>query len=258
MKSLVAFIKKEGLESARSGKGIILIILFVLFGIMNPAIAKLTPWMMEMMADSLADTGLVITEVQVNALTSWTQFFKNIPIALIVFILLYHGIFIREYQTGTLILVLTKGLSRYKVVFAKSALMLMLWTLCYWLCFGITYAYNGYFWDNSIAGNLPAAGVYWWLFGTWVVCLMVFFSTISGSAAGVLLGTGSCVLASYLAGLFPKIGKLVPTALLNSAALMTGAETADSFMKPAIITLLLCIACFAVGVPIMDKRQIIS
>lgn len=256
MKSLIAFIKKEGLESVRSGKMIILIILFALFGIMTPAIAKLTPWMMEMMADSLAETGLVITGVQVNALTSWTQFFKNIPIALIVFILLYHGIFIREYQTGTLILVLTKGLSRYKVVLAKSALMLMLWTLCYWLCFGITYVYNSYFWDNGIAGNLLAAGAYWWLFGIWVVCLMVFFSTISGSSAGVLLGTGSCVLASYLAGLFPKIGKLAPTALLDSAYLLAGAETTDSYRNPLIVTLLLCIACFAVGVPMMDKRQI--
>ncbi len=256
MKSLFAFMKKEGLESVRSGKIIILIILFVLFGIMNPAIAKLTPWMAEMMTDSLVETGMVITEVQVNALTSWTQFFKNIPMALIAFILLYHGIFTKEYQAGTLILVLTKGLSRCKVVLAKSVLMLILWTLCYWLCFGITYVYNSYFWDNSIASNLLAAGADWWLFGIWVVCLLVFFSTISTNAAGVLLGTGFSVLVSYLVGLFPKIGECVPTVLMNSSSLLVGAETADSHMEPLLVTLLLCIACFVIGVPIMDKRQI--
>ena len=43
MKSLLAFMKKEYLEAARTGKIVILILLFVLFGIMNPAIAKLTP-----------------------------------------------------------------------------------------------------------------------------------------------------------------------------------------------------------------------
>ncbi len=256
MKPLFAFIKKEVLESIRSGKMTILIIIFVLFGIMNPAIAKLTPWMAEMMADSLAETGMAITEVRVNALTSWTQFFKNIPIALIIFILFYHSIFIKEYQTGTLILVLTKGLSRYKVILAKSVLMLMLWTLCYWLCFGITYAYNNYFWNNGIAGNLLAAGAYWWLFGIWVVCLTVFFSTISSSAAGVLLGTGFSVLVSYLVGFLPKIGKFAPTALMNSSSLLAGAETADGYMKPWIVTLLLCIACFVISIPIMDKRQI--
>ena len=45
MKSLIAFIKKEWMEQVRSGRLLILLILFTLFGIMNPAIAKLTPWM---------------------------------------------------------------------------------------------------------------------------------------------------------------------------------------------------------------------
>ena len=80
MKSLLAFIKKEMLEQRRSGKLIILGILFVVLGIMSPAIAKLTPWLMEMMVDTLAGSGLVFTPVSVSAMDSWTQFFKNMPI----------------------------------------------------------------------------------------------------------------------------------------------------------------------------------
>ena len=53
MKSFVAFFKKELLQSARGGKMWILIGIFLLFGIMNPAIAKLTPWLMEIMAEEL-------------------------------------------------------------------------------------------------------------------------------------------------------------------------------------------------------------
>ena len=55
--------KKECLESVRTGRLIILMLLFVLFGIMNPAIAKLTPWIMEMFADTMAESGLIITDV---------------------------------------------------------------------------------------------------------------------------------------------------------------------------------------------------
>lgn len=256
MKSLFAFMKKEGLESVRSGKIPVLIIVFALFGIMNPAIAKLTPWMAEIMADSLAETGMVITEVQVNALTSWAQFFKNIPMALIVFVLMYHGIFIKEYQTGTLILVLTKGMSRCLVVLAKSALMLMLWTFGYWLCFGITYGYNHYFWDNSIANHLFAAGVFWWLFGIWTVCLVVLFSTVSSNAAGVLLGTGCGVVGSYLIGFLPKIGEFMPTVLMNSSPLLIGEETADGYLKALVVTLSLCVGCLTIGIRLMNKKQI--
>ena len=120
MRAFFAFLKKELLESARSGRLLLLLILFGVFGIMNPAVAKLTPWLLEVMGEELAESGMVITEVTVDALTSWTQFFKNIPMALIAFVLVYGGIFTKEYESGTLILVLTKGISRYKVLLAKA------------------------------------------------------------------------------------------------------------------------------------------
>ena len=77
MKSLFAFMKKEFAEQLRSGRLMILGLLFVLFGIMNPAIAKLTPWLLETMADSLAESGMIITDVKVSAMDSWVQFYKN-------------------------------------------------------------------------------------------------------------------------------------------------------------------------------------
>ena len=65
MRAFLAFMKKEWLEQIRSSRLIILTILFVLFGIMNPAIAKLTPWLFEVMAESLEESGMVVTTVEV-------------------------------------------------------------------------------------------------------------------------------------------------------------------------------------------------
>ena len=115
MRSVIAFTKKEITEQMRTGKVLFLGILFILFGIMNPAVAKLTPWLMEQLSDSLAESGMIITEVKVTALDSWMQFYKNIPMALIAFVLLEAGIFTKEYRTGTLVLSLTKGLRRRDV-----------------------------------------------------------------------------------------------------------------------------------------------
>ena len=74
MKSLLAFIKKETKEQFRSGRLIILGILFVLFGIMNPAVAKLTPWLFEMASDSFAEIGMTVTAVTVSAMDSPYRF----------------------------------------------------------------------------------------------------------------------------------------------------------------------------------------
>ena len=88
-----AFLKKEWMETIRTGRGFLLLLIFGLFGIMNPAIARLTPWMMKVMSESLRDAGFVMTAVEVNAMTSWSQFYKNIPLALIIFVLLVSGCF---------------------------------------------------------------------------------------------------------------------------------------------------------------------
>lgn len=256
MKSFLAFFKKEILDSIRNGKFTVLGILFLIFGIMNPAIAKLMPWMLDLLSDSLSESGMVVTEVTVDALTSWTQFFKNIPIALIVYVLIYGGTFTKEYESGTLILMLTKGLSRYKIVLAKFCVMFLTWTVGYFLCFAVTYGYNAYFWDNSIAAGLMPATGYWWLFGVWIICLMTFFSVLGRNYAGVLLGTGGSVLAVYLISFFPQIKEHTPTFLMNNTSLLIGAESADLFTKAVFTTIILCVVLVAASIPVMNKKRL--
>lgn len=248
--------KKEYLEAARTGKIIILILLFVLFGIMNPAIAKLTPWLMEMMSDTIAESGLIVTNIQVDAMTSWTQFFKNIPMALLAFVLIFSDIFTKEYRSGTLLLVLTKGLSRYKVVLAKTLLLLSLWTSGYGICFAITYGYNAYFWDNGIADNLFFSAAIWWLFGIWVICLIVLFSSLLENNTGVSLCTGGAVLFAYLLGIIPKVKAYSPTMLIDAGSLLAGAEGIDAYRKAVIIAAVLSVICIIVSVPVMNKKQL--
>ena len=254
MKTFIAFIKKELLESVRSGRLMILLALFLLFGIMNPAIAKLTPWMLEMMADELAGSGMTVTDVEVNAITSWVQFFKNIPMALIVFVCLFGGIFTKEYTSGTLILVLTKGLARYKVVLAKTVHMILLWSIGYFLCFAVTYAYNAYFWDNSITNGLMPTVLNWYLFGIFTVCLCVFFSVISKSSSAVLIGTGGVIFCSYLLEMIPKVRDFCPTRLMNTAHIAGGdlPDIAGSLAVASVISLVSII----VSIPIFNKKQL--
>ena len=256
MRTFLAFLKKEYTESVRNGKLLLLLILFGAIGIMNPAVAKLTPWLLETMSESLEESGMTVTAVTVDALTSWTQFFKNVPMALIALVLMYGGIFTKEYERGTLVLMLTKGLSRYKIVLAKAILLLSLWTFGYFLCFGVTYGYNAYFWDNSVAKNLMPAVLNQWLFGLWVLCLTVIFSVFAKSSAAVLIGTGGAALASYILTFFPKAKPFSPASLMNSAAMLAGAESAGEYAKAAVLTSVLCVIFIALSIPIFNKKEI--
>ena len=256
MRSWIACLKKEFTEQARTGKLMFLLILFILFGIMNPAVAKLTPWLMEVMSESLAQSGMVITEVTVSAMDSWVQFFKNIPMALIAFTLLEGAVFTKEYQSGTLVLSLTKGLPRHQIVLAKTTLLVLLWTAGYWLCFAITYGYNAWFWDNTVAQNLMYSVVCWWLFGLWVIALLVLFSTLAGGSSAVLMGTGITVLASYLLGLLPSLKEYVPTVLTDGNSLIYGMAEKESYTASLLICAALTLLCFSAAIPVFRRKQL--
>lgn len=256
MNSLLSFIKKEYLEAARTGKLVILLLIFALFGIMSPAIAKLTPMIAEMFSDTMADSGLIVTTVQVDAMTSWTQFFKNIPIALIAFVLIFSDIFTKEYKSGTLLLVLTKGLSRYKVVLAKTILLLSLWSFGYALCFAITYGYNAYFWDNGVANNLFSSAAFWWLFGVWVIFLIVLFSSLLKNNAGVILCTGAIAIVAYILSMIPKVKVYSPALLMDANSLLAGTEGIDIYIKAVVVAVALSLICVFVSIPVMNKKQL--
>lgn len=253
---MIAFLKKELLEQIRSGKLLFLGILFVLFGVMNPAVAKLTPWLLETLADSMAEGGMTITIGEVTALDSWVQFFKNIPMALIAFVLMEGSIFTREYSSGTLLLSLTKGFARYKVVATKALVLTALWSLGYWLCFGITYGYNAYFWDNSVAQNLLFSVLCWWLFGLWVIALLVLFSSLAKENTGVLLGTGGVVLTCSLFSFIPKVQKFLPTQLTDGNSLIYGAIEMDKYVPALVIAGAMTLVCFVASIPIFNKKQL--
>ena len=251
---MLAMLQKEWMELVRSGRLLSLVVLFTIFGVMNPGIAKLTPWLMEMMAEEMAASGMVITTVEVDALTSWTQFFKNMPMALLAFVVLWGGSLTGELQSGTLTLIVTKGLQRWKIFSSKLGLAVLTWTAGIWYCYGITYAYNAYYWDNSIAEGLVEATAVWWLFGLWVIAVMFLFSVITGTATGTYLGTGVIIGASYLAGLIPKAADYCPTTLAGGMAFVN----ADSGIEAVtwIVTIVTLLAAVIIAIPIFNRKQI--
>lgn len=256
MKQLTTFIKKEFLEQIRDGRFMILGILFCLFGIMNPATAKMLPWLLEIMSEQLAENGMLITGIKVDALTSWTQFFKNMPVLLIIFVVMFSGILTAEYQKGTLINVITKGLKRWKILISKLLVMFVIWTAGYLITFGITYGYNAYFWNNHIVQNLLFAAFGYYLVGLWLISIILLASVIFKSASAVTLSVGAACIISYLLSFLSVSCEYVPTFLLSSNELLMGVLDSGRCMSAVGITVFLTIFKGILSVTFFDKRMI--
>ncbi len=256
MRQLNAFIKKEYTELIRSNRLLIMGIVFVVFGIMNPAIAKITPWLMEAMADSMAETGLIVSQVSVDAMTSWTQFYKNVPIMMIIIFIMFSGIFTVEYQKHTLINMITKGLVRYRIVLANTIIMWATWTVGYWMCFGITYAYNAYYWDNGIVKNLLPAILCVYVLGIWIISLVTLASVIFNGNTAVVLTTGAIVIVGYVASMFASVSRYIPVALLNSQELLVGAGNVSDYACTMFVTIVWSLVNILAAIRIFNKKVI--
>ena len=256
MIQLMAFVKKEWTEVLRTGKFVMLTVLFIFFGVMNPAIAKLTPWMMEAFSESLKGSGLTVTEAKVDALTSWMQFYKNVPVALIVFLLMFSGILAVEYQKGTLINMITKGLSRWKIVLSKSVVLLFLWSLGYWMCYGITYVYNAYFWDNSIAKDVGFAAFCVYMLGVWLIALMMLMSTLFSAGSAVAVGTGGVFFVLYLFSMLPDLKEYLPSYLMSASGLLSGAGEAGDYTTALLVAAGLTVIQLVVAILVFNRKDV--
>ena len=256
MKQFLAFEKKEIMEQIRTGKVFIAAVLFCLFGVMNPAIAKLTPWMMKLMSQDLAQSGMHIGEVEVNALSSWTQYFKNMPIAIIIFIIMFSGILTAEYQNGTLIQVITKGMNRWGILISKMVVMIIFWSLGCLLCYGITWIYNEYFWDNSIVKHEFFAAFCFYFLGLWLITVILLASTIFRWSRTVTLCTGAAFLVAYLASLFPKVKEFSPAYLMNTMDILTGAANPHDYMAAVGMTAACMLINILCAIVVFNRRYI--
>jgi ABC-2 type transport system permease protein len=256
MKDFTAFFRKELTEIIRTGKFIFIMLSFTLLGILNPLIAKLKPFIYEKMSESLSESGVELKAAKVTAVDSWIQFYKNLPVALIIIILMFSGLFASEYVKGTLIPFVTKGVSKTGVFIAKASSVLAVWTVGYWSCWVMTYFYNEYYWNNSSLTGLLMPAVCWFIFGAWVICMEIMCSSAMSSSNSGLVFFLAVFAIVYLAGTFGKIKEYIPTSLTGGVSFINGQKQFVDMLPSMAVTGITAVLFIAFGIGIFRKKQL--
>lgn len=246
MRGYIAFVKKEFIEHLRTYKLLVLMGVFLILGMMNPLIAKLTPEVLKL----LPMEGIQITVPDPTAIDSYMQFFKNgTSIGLVVLVLVFCGMLVNELTKGTLINILTKGLTRSAVIMAKITASILLWSGALGISVLTTYLYTIYLFPTGDIYHLPLSIFCLWLFGVFLLSVLMFTSTLCKSIYGSLLGTGGVVVLLNLMGLIPNSTKYNPITLAttNLSMLAKDYQTSDPIyailIAAALILLLTTLSC---------------
>ena len=254
MRIFLSLLKKEAIEGARTKKIISTFILFLFIGLISPLTAKLTP----MILQSIATGNIDINVAPPSEIDSWTQFFKNISqIGMFGLAIILSTQMANEFQKGTLINLLSKGLPRYQVVLSKIFYNFILWFLAYFCSFILTYFYTKYFFGISFPiRNILMAALLPFIFGLFLISLEILAGVISGNVIGTLILTTVGIVIQLILSIRDEIVKYMPIALIGKPVNLIKGIGYDDYYVPIITGSILLILCIVISIAIINKKQI--
>lgn len=252
MSGYIAFVKKEFMENMKNYRFFILFAVFLIFGIMSAFLAKFTP---EILSAFAADMEMTSEPV---ALDAWKQFYKNISgVGFSAFIILYGSCLSGEYSKGTLVLMVTKGLSRKAVILAKYTVAAVLMTICYWASFTATYGYTAFLWHDTGLFHVALAAFALWLAGFLYLSILMVGCVIFKQTFTSILFTGGIVAVISLLGIAGPIAKFNPFILTSkNVDLLSGEVVPSDFMIPALISVAMSILGLLIAMKLFNKKQL--
>lgn len=247
------FLKKEIQESFRTPKIVILLSLFLFFAILSPLTGR---YMIELLT-------LVSTEIEIifpapTFLDAWVQFYKNsTSLCLIVYLILMTGSVVQEKNKGSILLVLTKNVSRFNFIFSKFLGGVILFTLCYVASILVSGLYTQILFHEFFYAGLGVSLVLFWLMGVFFTVLAILGSVIAKTpTTAALLGfLGYTVLSilNMIHGL-PKFSPAGAMTLVNE--ILQGVSTPQTNLICLLFTLLGTLAVFLLSYFIFKKQEI--
>lgn len=207
----MAFLKKEFKAIFKTYRWWVIPLVFLIFALMSPPTAKLTPQILT----SVLPKGMNISLPKPTLTDAFAQWFKNIgQIGLLAVILLTMGIVTEEKASGTILLVVTKPVSRANVILSKFTAQAAWVAVSFMFAGAACYAYAVMIFKFDKMAEFFQANMLYTLYFILVVAITIFFSAVlKNQIAAGGLSLVAVLLLSLASSLSLTFDKYAPTGL---------------------------------------------
>lgn len=213
---MISALNKEWLEQRRTHRLLIVCVVFLLFGLTSPLLAKFTPEILKMVPGGEQLSLVIPAPTLADAIV---QYQKNLTqFGLVLAVLLSMGMVSQEKDKGTAAMVLAKPLSRTAFILAKPAALGVTFVSGTILAAIAGYTYTWLLFEApSAAGWLAMNGLLLVYFGMYAA-LGILASTLNRSVLASGATALGLIIFLALVEIFPPAGKLLTKGLLDWAA----------------------------------------
>jgi len=254
MNQLLIMLQKEWTESIRTNKLIPFIIVLMILGIMSPLTALIMP---DIIKSALPSAIKDFNIPKATYIDSYIQFFKNInQIGMIILVIMFSGVLTNELSRGTLLNLITKGLSRKYIILSKWMISTIIWTIAYIISALIQYCYTLYYFNNDGTYKL-AAYMMSWLFGVMLLSIIMFLSTLLKNNIAVMLGILLIVVLMFVLSMFKHAKDKLPLQLIQkNTDIMIEKISFEQMYTPIVITIIIIILSILLSIFRFNKAEI--
>lgn len=248
--------RKEWLESWRTRRALILGVVMLVLGLMSPAAARFGPEIVKLASGDLVEMEAIMALIPTPTPTdSVDQFLKNlIQIGVLALILLAMGSVAREKDTGTVVMVLARPVSRTAFLLAKFATFSLLLLICLVAAAAICYLYTGLLFGEWLdpAAFLAINGLMclYLLVPSTLTFLGSTLSRTSLPAAGI--GLGAWLVLGLLGGVH-ALSDYAPSRLPAASAELARGLPFEGW--PAVVACLALVVCLLGATVVVFRRQ---
>jgi ABC-2 type transport system permease protein len=251
----IAAIRKEIIQQWRTKRFLVVMAVFVLFGLTSPIAAKYTPEILKSFAGGEKFAGLIPAPTSIDALS---QYIKNITqFGFILAVLLGMNAVAGEKESGTAAMVLSKPMPRWAFILSKFTAQSLVYASAF-LVAGL----GAYYYTVILFGPLDAAKfitinlllLLWLLTYVGAALLGSVIGPSIAAAAGVGLGISVVIM---LAGNIPFYGALTPGGLIAWAT-MVGTNSDQVVANAGTLTgaLVLILICLLWSVALFERQEV--
>jgi ABC-2 type transport system permease protein len=248
-------VRKELTHQWRTRRFLVVMAVFILFGLTSPLVARYTPEIMRSIPGAEQFSSLIPTPSAADAMG---QYIKNITqFGFILAVLLGMNAVAGEKESGTAAMILSKPMPRSVFVLSKYAAQALVYASAFLVAGLGAYYYTWILFGSFNAAVFTAINL---LLLLWLLTFVAasLLGSVIGSTIAAAAGFGLAIsVAILLLGSIPQYGQLLPAGLMGWAA-MLGANASQVPTNAGAIAgaLVLVMLCLLWSVALFERQEI--
>jgi len=252
-----AFAAKEFMESMRNKRVLVLFCVFVIATIMGVALARFLGAILAALMSAEGGAPFTIEVPPAVWQDSYAQIYSSLTeMGMIAVIMLFMGAILREKNTGTIDLMMAKGLTPTVFVLAKYAVAAAIVLTALFTAILIGFGYTLVLFEH--AGNIGDVLLGAVAFGSYMLMMLAItflWSAVANSTAiAAVLGLGSFFVISLL-NLVPVVGRFMPAGLASHSVALSVGNGPERLIVHIAVAVGVAVVCLWGAVMVLRRRE---